>query len=99
MLDSPLMEQMRCTLLTNDHGDVIVLHDQPLKSEVQWVEFNEEELSFTIVYEDGNIQPLGIQIALKFGKHISKSTKVQFALVKDKKTVAVQKVSIVIQDY
>ncbi len=99
MLDSPLNQEMRCTLLTNVHGDIIVAHDTPLRENVEWVEFNENDLTFTIIYEDGLSQALGIKIRPKIVQNIAKGKKVQFAMIVDKKITKVQKANIIIQDY
>lgn len=95
----PLHEEMRCSILSNPKGDILVLHDKLIRSDIQWVEFNVKDLSFSIIHKDGMPQDLGIEIEPVMAMNIKQGTKVQFALLQDKKIVDVKNTTIVIQDY
>lgn len=57
-----LSEQMRCAILTNSIGNIMVIHDQPLNSPVQWLELDTISNKLFLVYEDGDMQDFGYKI-------------------------------------
>jgi len=99
MIQTPLNQVMRCSILSNAHGDIVILHGQAFMSEISWIEFNNIENTFMIVYEDGEMQSLGIPIEPAMAANISSGTLVQFVLMVDDKMTTVTKTNIVIQDY
>lgn len=99
MIQTPLNQVMRCSILSNVHGDIVILHGQAFMSEISWVEFNKIENAFMIVYEDGEMQNLGIPIEPQMAENIAQGTIVQFVLMVDDKMTTVTKTSVVIQDY
>ena len=95
----PLDQEMRCSILSNANGDIVILHDQPLTSEIQWVEFDITNLQLNLVHEDGTNQNLGIAIEPKMAANLKNGTVVQLALLQNEEFKSVYKTTIVIQDY
>ncbi|NCO03052.1 MAG: hypothetical protein GW903_02535 [Alphaproteobacteria bacterium] len=95
----PLYEEMRCSILSNPKGDILILHDKLIRSDIQWVEFNTHDLKLSLIHKDGMPQDLGIDIDPVMAMNIKQGNKVQFALLQDKKIVDVKNSTIVIQDY
>lgn len=99
-MDTPFLnQQMRCSIISNANGDIVILHDQPLESEVQWIDFDVVNKSLSIVYEDGSSQFLGIQISDKMVGNLKNGTEVQLALLEGEQFTSVYKTTIVIQEY
>lgn len=99
-MHKPSLEQeMRCSILSNANGDIVILHDQPLTSEIQWIEFNTKSLQLNLVHEDGTNQNLGITIEPKMAQNLKNGTEVQLALLQEDGFQSVYKTTIIIQDY
>ena len=99
MKSSFLKDEMRCSLLSNDNGDIMIVHDKPLKSQIQWVEFNPNDVTLFLVYEDGTNQRLGIKIPQDMIEDIKKGTSIKINQIENKTIKTTQETSIIIQDY
>lgn len=99
MTDSFLKDEMRCSILSNDDGDILILHDKPLKSDIQWVEFNAHDLTLSLVYEDGTNQNLGVSLPQDMVSDIKKGTIVKLSYLENKAIHSSQETTIIIQDY
>ena len=99
MDNPPLNQEMRCSIISNANGDIVILHEQPLTSEIQWVQFDVKNLCLSLIHEDGSQQKLGIEIKEKMAKNLENGTEVQLVLLQDKEFKNVYKTTIVIQDY
>lgn len=99
-MEKPFLDQeMRCSILSNANGDIVILYDQPLLSEIQWIEFNTTNLQLNLVHKDGTNQNLGIVIEPKMASNLKNGTEVQLALLQDDGFKSVYKTTLVIQDY
>jgi hypothetical protein len=60
---SPLASQMKVDLLINGElGRIAILHEEPLAGTVQWLEYDEDQRQLLLVYEDGQVQELGMRL-------------------------------------
>lgn len=90
---------MKCGMFTNADGQVLLVHDKPVSSDIQWVEYNTDEKKFTLIHEDGSTQDLGIDLNEKSCANLLSGMEVRLAYISNHKIQDVQTVSIVIQDY
>ena len=95
----PLNEQMRCGVFTNAKGDVLIVHDQKISGELEWVEYNKTESTISLIQDDGGIIDLGIAVDDKMKKNLAHGLMVSLAFIQDKEIVSSQKITMVIQDY
>ncbi|HPD82811.1 MAG: hypothetical protein R3D88_00990 [Alphaproteobacteria bacterium] len=99
-MHKPSLEQeMRCSILSNANGDIVILHDKPITSDIQWIEFDVNKLQLNLVHEDGTTQDLGISIEQKMAKNLKNGTEVQLTLLENKEIKTINKVTIIIQEY
>ena len=94
-----LSQEMRCGIFTNPQGEILIIHDKELQSEIQWVEYDPNEQSFSIIHEDGGIQELGIPFNQKIKDNLAHGQEVTLALMVDKKIQSSQKTVFVIRDH
>lgn len=99
LINTALQDEMSCGILTNVHGDILILHDKDLKSELQWVEFDKETKKLSLVHEDGTPQDLGIALDDKTASNLSHGQAISLACVQNKKLTGVQNLTLVVQDY
>jgi len=95
----PLKDIMKCGILSNDNGELLIIHDQPFTSKVEWIEYNTQEENLSLILENGHVQDLGIELSQKTCSNVSNGTNVNLAYINDAKLQDVLNVSIVIQDY
>ena len=95
----PLKETMKCGMFTNDKGEVLIIHDQQLISEIQWIEYDPKEQNLSLILENGCIQNMSIELDEKTCSNLSNGIDVKIAYINDRKIQDVLTVSIVVQDY
>ncbi|NCC61793.1 MAG: hypothetical protein EOM12_12835 [Verrucomicrobiae bacterium] len=95
----PLGTTMRCGILSNEQGEILIIHDQKIAVTVQWVEFNKNNNKLYLIHDDGTSQDLGIALDSQMKKNLARGVEVTFALLQDKTIVSRHKVSLVVQDY
>lgn len=93
-----LNQEMRCGIFTNAKGEVLIIHDQPLKSDIQWIEYAPKEQSFCIIHEDGHIQNLGVPFDKKIKNHLLSGQEVSLAHMVEQKIISTQTVPLIIQE-
>lgn len=94
-----LNQEMRCGIFTNPQGEILIIHDLALQSEIQWVEYDPNEQTFSIIHEDGRVQELGIPFNQKIKDNLSHGQEVTLAHMIDKKIQSSQKVIFVIREH
>ena len=98
---SPVLQdlnaEMRCGIFSNAKGQIMIIHDQELVSPIQWIEYYEAEDSFSLIHEDGHIQPLGLQLDQKMKANLKHGTEVTLACLFDKKIRSSQTVVFLIK--
>ncbi len=93
-----LHQSMRCCLLTNPQGQVLIAHDQPIGA-VEWIEFNPNDNSFTLVFDGGSMQPLGLDLNLQMKQNLSHGQEVALVYMVEQDIRSTQKTMFIIQDY
>lgn len=94
-----LSEEMRCGILTNPKGEVLIVHEQEVGCPIQWVEFDPSENTFSLIHEDGRIQDLGIELDDKIKNNLSHGQEVTLAHLVNKEIKSTQSVTFVVRDY
>ncbi len=94
-----LSAEMRCGIFTNAQGKIMIVHDKPLASSIQWIEYCEIEDSFLLIHEDGHIQALGLQLDPKMRENLKHGTEVTIAYLLNKKIKSSQTVVFLIKSF
>lgn len=92
-----LSENMRCFALTNSTGDVFIVHEKEV--EVDWVEFDTINNSFSLIHPCGEIQNLGVKIDKKMIANILAAKEVVLSLAKNGRLTKVNKCPLILRDY
>lgn len=98
-VNEPLNTEMRCGILTNAKGEILILHDQDISAAVQWVEFDSENDKVYLVLENGRLQSLGFHIDAKMKSNLMQGLEVTLVKLADKKIQSSQNATIIIKDY
>lgn len=93
-----LSEKMRCAILTNSTGNIMVIHDQPLHSTVQWLELDTINNKLFLVYEDGDMQDFGYPIEADVLKNIKAGQSVELAYFTEGKIESKTQTSFIFRD-
>lgn len=94
-----LNAEMRCGILSNAKGEILIIHDKPIRSDIQWVEYNPDEKTFFLIHMDGTSQDLGLEFDQKMIENLKHGTEVALAQIADGKMQSSQKTTLIIQDY
>jgi len=94
---SDLNSEMRCGILSNSNGEIMIIHDQPMSSEIQWVEYDYVEDIFSLVHEDGSTQNLGFEFDKTMKDNLKHGSEVILAYVQNGQIKKAYKTNIVIQ--
>lgn len=92
-----LGESMRCGLFTNEKSDILLVHYDALPATVEYMQYDPAIQKFTLVYETGQIQELGLTMQDRIDANLRNGAEVILARMKDKKLTATQKVTFLIQ--
>ena len=93
-----LSAEMRCGIFTNAQGKIMIVHDKPLASSIQWIEYCEIEDSFLLIHEDGRTQDLGVTLDAKMKINLSSGQEATLAFMQNKEIKKTQKVVFVIRE-
>ncbi|MFP4098682.1 MAG: hypothetical protein ACLFP8_08640 [Alphaproteobacteria bacterium] len=96
---SPMNSTMRCGIFTNGIGEILIIYDQQIPDQIQWVEYDAHDNTLIIVHEEGQAQELGIAVDEKMRNNLLNATEVGFSCVQDKQIKSFHKVNIIIKDY
>ena len=55
-MHNDLHKEMRCGLLSNEKGEILLIYDGELASYIQWVEYNPSNEIFSLIHLDGTAQ-------------------------------------------
>lgn len=94
-----LSDQTRCCTFSNPNGDVLILHEGELQSEIQWIEYDVSTNDFNLIHEEGSIQNLGTDINSQMTENLLKCEQVILICVIDQKPVSEQIVPMVVKRY
>ena len=76
---------MRCGMFTNAKGEILIVHDKEIASPIQWIEYYEADDIFSLIHENGHIQPLGLKLDHKMKENLLHGSKVTLAHLVDNK--------------
>jgi len=88
---------MRCGLFTGSKGDILLAHYEPLQYKVDYIEYDVTTNKFSLVYETGVIQHLGLEMDDAVNNNLLNGIEVTLAYMKDQKFISTQKVVFIIQ--
>ena len=94
-----LTTEMRCGIISNKKGEIVIIHDQPIVSKIQWIEYDPNKSDFSLVHEDGTIQNLGLPFDDKMTKNLKHGAEVILAYVVNGEFKRTYKTTLVTQDY
>lgn len=94
-----LSTQVKCGIFTNKQGDILIVQDSPLSSEIKYVEYDPANNSFSLVYTNGFTQNLGIDINENMKKNLKQGKEVNFAYIANEKIQSVHTAMLLIQNY
>ena len=94
-----LYEEMKCGIFTNPNGEVLIVHDQPIQSRIEWVEYDQNTNQFALIHENGKIQDLGIELDQAVIGNLSHAQEVTLSYLLDKKIKSSQTVVLLVKDY
>jgi len=94
-----LSTEMRCGVLSNKHGEILIIYDKPIQSKIQWIEYRPENEEFFLIHENGTPQELGLTFDSKMKENLQHGIEVILAHVIDGKFQSTYKTSLIIQDY
>lgn len=89
---------MKCGIFTNEKGEILLVHREPFKYPVIWIEHDRKIQNFTIVYEDGRTQELGLDIAALDGD-LEHGREVHLVYMVGDEIISVKLTVIVVKDY
>ena len=94
-----LKDMMRCGVLANENGEVMILHEQDLPAPIQWVEFDPDINSFVFIFENAEILEFGHVIHPQSEQHILNSGEITFCHVKKGEILKTWKTPFIAKHY
>lgn len=99
--ESPILDhlssKMRCGIFTNAQGEILIIHDRKITSTVDYIEYDPQEKSFSLIYDDGKMQELGVEFNEKIKDNLLHGSEVTLARMKNKKIISSQKILFLIR--
>lgn len=92
-----LKKSMKCGIFTNKEEQILLVHREEIIEPVIWVEYDKNNNTLTLVYEDGGTQDLGLDINKGMKDHLAQGKNVTLALLIDKEIVSRQETALVIK--
>jgi len=100
--ESPILNdlsaKMRCGIFTNSQGEILIIHDKIIEGSIDYVEFDSQEQSFFLIYDDGRMQALGIEFNAQIQSNLQHGTEVTLAFIQNKAIQSSEKVVFLIRD-
>lgn len=96
MILPPLNKAMRCGLLCNSDGKILLIHDGILSQEIDYLNYDEASNTLSIVYIDGQMQESGLNISADISRNLRSGTEIQTALLKNQSIMELGKVIFVV---
>lgn len=95
---APLNQIMECGLLSNGDGKLLLLYDQDLPHELDYLEYDDLEYTLYLIYQNGIMQDSGLKISEDIADNLSAGTEFILARMQDKKIISYQKAHFVFKD-
>ena len=96
----PMLEnlntQMRCGIFTNAGGEILIIHDQKIEGVIDYIQYDLREPSFSLIFDDGKIQNLGIDFDEIIKSNLLHGSEVTLAYMDAKTIQSSQKVLFLI---
>lgn len=96
---SPLYAEMRCCIISDPSGQIAIIHDKDIKSELQWVEYDPKDNKLFLIHSEGQVQDLGIYPEEAMKRNLAHGTEVRLLKFEDKQFRSEQTVVLLIKDY
>ena len=94
-----LNKEMKCGVLSNTRGQILIIYDQDITSTIQWIEYDPADVKFTLIHEDGETQEIGVPIDSKMKYNLLNGQEVTLVQMSDKEIKSTQIVVLVIKEY
>lgn len=92
-------QSMKCGIFTNPKGEILIVHDQPLTESLEWIEYDQQEDTFCLIFENGELQNLGINLDESMKSNIRHGQEVKLAHIQDEKIQSSQAIVLIIRDF
>ena len=89
---------MKCGILTNSKGDLLIVYDQGTPANIEWVEFHKDTGDLCIIYDSGQSQSLGLPLDAKTLSNIAHGMDVALVQIDDQKVVSSLKTTLIIHE-
>lgn len=100
--ESPILDKlnstMRCAILTNSKGEILIIHDKNLDGVVDYIEYDPTEQSFSLIFDDGRMQDLGLEFDEKIKKNLLHGAEVNLVYMESKVIQSSQKTVFLIRE-
>ena len=95
---SSLASTMSVDLIVNERGNLWVLHDKQLPAIINWVEFDAEMDSLTLVSQTGQLIDLGMKIPKMFQRIILQTKYIYIVYMADKAVKDIYILPVLVRD-
>jgi len=92
-----LASTMRCGLFTNAKNEILLIYYGDLLETVDYIQYNPASQTFSIIYENGQIQILGLTMQDRINANLINGTEVTMARMQNEKLVSSQRVIFLIE--
>lgn len=101
MYDTPtlktLTDEMHLDLIIKPDGELWLFHNQEIKDELEWAEYDAESLTLNLITLDGGIISSGLEIPPLIDTYLRNSKTLNLGYVHDGKIVGQIAVTIIIR--
>ncbi len=94
-----LSSEMRCFILSDPKGTIVIVHDKDIRSELQWVEYDAQDHSLSLIHEEGQVQDLGIKLNETMRANILHGMDIKLVKLENKVLYPEQSTILIIKDY
>lgn len=93
-----LSSAMRCAVFTNPHGGILIVHDRAIKGDIDYIEYDPEQKTFSLIFADGKMQPLGIEFNSTIKNNLLNGQQVVLSFLDNGEIQSSQTVAFLIRD-
>lgn len=88
-----------CGVLTNEEGDIVLVHEHKITEEVDWVEYDKKEDQFIIVYKNSIPKLFPYEITPFIQSNILKGEKVIIGFLENEKVFSTHEVPLILREF
>lgn len=96
---TPMNTDMRCCIVADPAGNIVIVHDKDIKSALQWIEYDPKDNKLFLIHEEGQIQDLGIYPNDAMKKNIAHGSEIKLVKFSNNLFESEQSVVLLIKDY